>query len=83
MSMSVMALLDIMDLFIYLLKIIKIFLQMTIMFKCFYCQTGCSVFPDIINHLLEQHPQDEIRFIKHVDNKSKNVSYKVIPKLLL
>ena len=51
------------------------------MFKCFYCEKECTCFPDIINHLIEHHPHDEIKFKKQEDNKIKHVSFKVIPEL--
>ena len=46
------------------------------MFKCFYCEKECTCFPDIINHLIEHHPHDEIKFKKQEDNKIKHVSFK-------
>ena len=57
------------------------YLQVTTMFKCFYCEKECTCFPDIINHLIEHHPHDEIKFKKQEDNKIKHVSFKVIPEL--
>ena len=51
------------------------------MFKCFYCEKECTCFPDSINHLIEHHPHDEIKFKKQEDNKIKHISFKVIPEL--
>ena len=38
-------------------------------------------FSDIIHHLIEHHPQEQIRFKRHGNNKIKSISYKVIPDL--
>ena len=51
------------------------------MFKCYYCEWENPNFTEIIHHLLEHHPQEQIRFKKHKDNKLKSISYKVIPDL--
>ena len=51
------------------------------MLQCYYCEGEKTVFTDIIQHLLEHHPQEQIRFKRHENNKIKSISYKVIPDL--
>ena len=51
------------------------------MYRCFHCARDGTKFSDIINHITEDHSNEELKLQKLDGNKVRTVNFKIIPDL--